>query len=113
MGAAWEEQHSGRRHPPDVLGARLESRGAPFGTVGVRGKVSQRSEDFPPTFVFVGIHEYAPEVLDDALRRLAAAHPGPSQLVLAIEMAGRSGDVRWVTELPQAMFVNPTARIQG
>jgi hypothetical protein len=46
--------------------------------------------------------------LDDALRRLAAAHPGPSQLVLAIEMVGRGGDARWVTELPQAMFVNPT-----
>jgi hypothetical protein len=65
-------------------------------------------EDLPPTLVFVGIHEYTPELLDDALSRLAAAHPGPSQLVLEIEIVGRGGDAPWVTELPQAMFVNPT-----
>jgi hypothetical protein len=76
--------------------------------VGVCGKVLRVSEDVPPTLVFVGIHEYAPDILDDALRRLAAAHPGPSQLVLALEMIGRGGEERWVTELPQAMFVNPT-----
>jgi hypothetical protein len=66
------------------------------------------SGDVPPTLVFVGSHEYVPELFDDALRRLATAHPGVSQLVLAIEMVGRGGDTRWVTELPQAMFVNPT-----
>jgi hypothetical protein len=65
------------------------------------------SEDLPPTLVFVGSREYDPEVLDGALRLLAGAHPGPSQLVLAIETAGRD-NAPLVMELPQAIFVNPT-----
>ncbi len=66
------------------------------------------SEDLPPTLVFVGSHEYSPEVLDDALSKLAAAHPAPSQLGLAIEVVAREAGAPWVTELPQAIFVNPT-----
>lgn len=65
-------------------------------------------EPVPPSLVFVGSHEYPEDLLDEALRRLAAAHPGPSQIVLAVEVVGREGRVRWVTELPQAMFVDPT-----